>query len=171
MAGPQRVLLVGMMGAGKSVVGRPLAARLGWDCLDNDDLVLRARGRSLDDLLEAEGEDGLRAAETDALGVALITPPPLVAGVAGGVVLDAGNRARLAAEPGVVWLRATVATLVRRIGHDPHRPWLRPDPEARLREMVAAREPLYAEVAHLVVDVDARAPEDVAAEIVSALDL
>ncbi|MGH8869421.1 MAG: shikimate kinase [Actinomycetes bacterium] len=164
-----RVLLVGMMGAGKSTVGRALSAATAWPYVDNDECVVAATGREAPDILDADGEPALRRAESAALMHALGIPPPVVAGVAGGVVLDAGDRARLAAGGFVVWLRARVETLVRRVGSGSGRAWLRPDPEAALRRFSEARASLYAEAATLVVDVDDASPEDIAAQIVDAL--
>ena len=165
-----RVLLVGMMGAGKTTVGRALATATGWPYLDNDELVRRASGRSAPELLAAEGETALRAAESSALTEVLGMPPPLVAGVATGVVLDAADRERLTtADATVVWLRATVETLAARVGEGAGRAWLQPDPQTALRQLAAVREPLLAEIADVVVDVDSAAPEDVAATILSAL--
>ena len=170
MTPPARVLLVGMMGAGKSTVGRTLAAATGWPYLDNDELVRRACGRSAPEVLAADGEPALRAAESAALAEALRLPPPLVAGVATGVVLDPADRARLRDADGlVVWLRARIATLADRVGAGTGRSWLQPDPEAALRRLAEVREPLLAEVADLVVDVDELTPEEVASRVVSAL--
>ena len=170
MTDPARLLLVGMMGAGKTTVGRALATATGWPYVDNDELVRRARGRSAPEVLVAEGEPALRAAESEALAEALRLPPPIVAGVAAGVVLDAADRKRLRDVDGiVVWLRASVETLASRVGAGAGRAWLQPEPAAALRRLATVREPLLAEVAHVVVDVDSAAPEDVAVEILSAL--
>jgi shikimate kinase len=166
---PARVLLMGMMGAGKSTVGRALADRTGWPYLDNDELVVQATGREAPEILDSDGEPALRRAESAALTYALGMAPPVVAGVAGGVVLDSVDRGRLAQGGVVVWLRATVDTLVGRVGSGKGRAWLQPDPRAALARFAEQREPLYAEAAHLVVDVDDLAPAAIAREIVQAL--
>lgn len=166
---PARVLLIGMMGAGKSTVGRELAARTGWPYLDNDDLVHRARGLTAPEVLARDGVEELRAAEADALTLALGMPAPVVAGVAGGVVLDAALRARLVGAGVVVWLRARPQTLAVRVGRGEGRPWLEGDPVAALRRLAAERDPLYAEVATLVVDVDGVSASTVAARVLAAL--
>jgi shikimate kinase len=154
-------------------VGRELAARTGWPYRDNDELLQRAVGESAPDLLRDRGEAALRAAESQALTVALTDPPPLVAGIAGGVVLDPGDRARLvgvAAGGGLVaWLRASVETLVRRVGPGEGRAWLAPDPEAALRRMAGQRDAFYAEVAGLTVDVDDLDAAAAAQQILAAL--
>lgn len=164
-----RVLLVGMMATGKTSVGRVICARTGWPYVDNDELLLRAAGLTARELLARDGEPALRAAESAVLTALLELPEPLVAGVPGGVVLDPADRARLRAGGHVVWLRATVPTLVARVGASSDRPWLGDDPAATLARLAEARAPLYAEVATQVVDVDGRTPDDLATAIVAAV--
>ena len=162
----RQILLVGMMGTGKTTVGRALSARTGWPYLDNDELLQRACGRTAPELLAAEGEPALRAAESAALTLVLGLPGPLISGVAGGVVLDPADRARLVASSAtVIWLRATVATLARRVGSGEGRSWLGDDPADALTRLAATRDPLYAEVADQVVDVDTGTPDELAAQI------
>jgi shikimate kinase len=165
---PVRILLVGMMGSGKTTVGRALAARLGWPYLDNDELVERATGGTAKELQEA-GARELRAAESAALTEALRLDPPLVAGVPGGVVDAEGDRLRLRRDGFVVWLRASLETLVARLRDDVGRPWLEPDPEAALRRLYAGREAKYAQVATLVLDVDHVTPDQTVERIIAAL--
>src|SRR3954471_23418666 len=100
-----RVLLVGMMGAGKTTVGHAVADRLGWPYYDNDDLLRRAAGVDTPTVLDKRGEAALRRAESAALTVALTAAGPLVAGVAGGVITDPLDRQRLRGGGFVVWLR------------------------------------------------------------------
>jgi shikimate kinase len=163
-----RVLLVGMMGAGKTTVGHALGALLGWPYFDNDALLARAVGKDTRRVQQEDGEAALRRAESAALDVALTEGGPLVAGVAGGVVLDPLDRDRLRTGGFVVWLRAELATLAHRVaGTD--RPWLRGDPVTALAELYAGRAPLYESVASLVVDVDVLPPEVLAVRIAQAL--
>jgi shikimate kinase len=163
-----RVLLVGMMAAGKSTVGRLVADQLGWPYYDNDELLRRAVGVDTRTVLERDGERALRRAESAALTVALTEGGPLVAGVAAGVVTDPLDRDRLRAGGFVVWLRATIDTLVRRArGTD--RPWLGDDPRAALTALYAGRADLYLSVAALVVDVDTLPTEMIAERIITAL--
>ena len=165
-----RVLLLGMMGAGKSTVGRALAVRTGWRYLDNDELVALAYGRPTPEVLAEAGESGLRAVESAALGAALSAPPPVVAGVAGGVVDDDGDLARLREADGlVVWLRADLATLVARVGDGRGRPWLAPDPATALATLYAGRAPRYLEAADLVLDVEGRSPDELAGAVLACL--
>ena len=159
-----------MMGAGKTTVGRALSDRTGWPYLDNDELVHRAYGRPTPEVLAEAGESGLRAVESAALGAALTAEPPLIAGVAAGVIEDEADRERLkTAEAAVVWLRADLTTLAARVGAGEGRPWLAPDPLTALTSLYAGRAERYAEVADLVVDVEGRSPEDLAAEILAVL--
>jgi len=163
------ILLLGMMGAGKTSVGTAIAQVTGWTYLDNDELVEQATGRTPPAILGADGEDALRAAETDALRRALQLRPPAVAGVAGGAVLGPANRDLLRAAPDVVWLRARPDTLIRRVGRGAGRAWLQPDPAAAITRLTAIREPYYAEVADAIVDVDDLSPEEAAAAVLAVV--
>lgn len=169
MTRPDRVLLVGMMGAGKTTVGHALGALLGWPYFDNDALLARAVGKDTRRVQQEDGERALRRGESAALDVALTEGGPLVAGVAGGVVLDPLDRDRLRTGGFVVWLRAEIATLALRVaGTD--RPWLGRDPVAALSALYAGRADLYASVASLTLDVDVLPPELVALRIAASLD-
>ena len=163
-----RVLLVGMMGSGKTTVGRSLATMLGWRYVDNDEQLRVVTGADTRTVQEREGEAALRRAESAALAIALTSAGPLVASVAAGVVLDPLDRARLRGGGFVVWLRARIETLAGRVaGTD--RPWLGDDPGAALSRLYAGRAALYAAVADLVVDVDALPAQLVAERIAAAL--
>lgn len=167
---PTRVLLIGMMGAGKTTIGHVLAAMTGWDYLDNDELLFRATGELTPDLLRDRGERALRDAESAALAMAFELDPPLIAGVAGGVVEAPADMARLRdGSAYVVWLRARIETLAARVGCGEGRPWLQPDPETALRRLHAGREQRYAAAASLIVDVEERRPDEIADEILAGL--
>jgi shikimate kinase len=161
----RRILLVGMMGVGKSTVGRALSEQTGWPYVDNDDLLHADTGMYGAELLERDGVQALRDAEAKVLAEIVERDPPLVAGIAAGVVLRPEDRTRLKEGGFVVWLRARTETLVPRVSADRERAWLQPDPAAALRELAAGRDPLYAEVADLIIDVDEQSTEKVVAEI------
>jgi shikimate kinase len=163
-----RVLLVGMMGAGKTTVGRALADLLGWRYLDNDELLAQVAGADTRTVQERDGETALRRAESAALTLAVTAAGPLVASVAGGVVGNPLDAARLQAGGFVVWLRADLETLADRVaGTD--RPWLGDDPRQALRSLYAGRADLYSSVAALVVDVDTLPADAVARRIAHAV--
>ena len=114
-------------------------------------------------------EQALRRAESAALDVALTEAGPLVAGVAGGIVLDPLDRQRLRTGGFVVWLRAQLSTLALRVaGTD--RPWLGADPLAAVSRLYAGRADLYASVASMIVDVDVLPPDLIALRVVQALN-
>jgi shikimate kinase len=164
-----RVLLVGLVAAGKSAVLEALAGATGWPGLDDELVLERSAGQSVTSLLRSGGTPALRAAEADVLTLTLSMPPPLVASVASGAVLEARDRQRLHGGGHVVWLRASVPTLVRRLTRSVH-PTLPPgDPVPVLRAMARERDPLYAEVAHQVVDMDVLTPVQAARQVVSAV--
>lgn len=149
-----RILLIGMMGAGKSTVGRLLADRLACAYLDSDAQVEAATGRTVVELFEAVGERGFREAESAALAEALSSQGSLVVSVAGGAVLDPANRTMIREAGTVVWLRADPATLAHRLGEGSGRPLLAADPAGELARLDRERRPFYADLADVVVDVD-----------------
>jgi shikimate kinase len=160
-----RVLLVGLMGSGKTSVGRELAALTGWPYVDNDELVQEAAGRTAREILAEAGEMALRVAEADALEAAVGTPPPCICGIAAGTVLGPSSRRLLIDGGVVVWLTADPATLAARAVGAAHRPWLEADAEEWMRETAAERAPLFREVATLTIDTQERTPAEVAAII------
>lgn len=146
-------MLVGLMGSGKTSVGRLVAQRLGRRFLDSDAQVEAQAGRTVRAIFESDGEAAFRTLEADALAEALATPEPVVVAAAGGVVLDADNRRRLREQATVVWLRAEPAVLATRVRTGEHRPLLADDGLGVLQRMDESRAALYAEVADHVVDV------------------
>lgn len=164
-----KVLLVGMMGVGKSTVGHALAQRLGCAYFDSDEQVLARTGRTVPELFAERGEAAFRAEEKQALAEAATGAAPAVVSVAGGAVLDPENRAVIEAAGTVVWLRADVATLARHVGDGAGRPLLGDDPPAALARLYEQRRPLYAGLADIVVDVDDVTPDQAVDRIVEAL--
>jgi shikimate kinase len=165
-----KLLLVGMMGSGKSSVGAALSTKLGWPYLDNDVLLERTAGASARALLDNQGEVALRQAESQVLTLLLGMPGPVIGSVAAGVVLDEKDRLRLVQSPAhVVWLRASPQALVRRVNGS-GRPWLGEDPAAVLRRLGAERNGFFAEVADQVVDVDVIPVGAIAKAIIETLE-
>lgn len=170
-ASAHRVLLLGMMGSGKSSVGEALSRRTGWPFVDNDALVERATGQTARELLAREGEAAMRAAETAALETALGLPAPVVAATAAGTILDRDNRRRLADSGAlVVWLHAPAEVLAARAVGAEHRPWLDSDPVGWFRTALAERETLYRATADLEVDTARLSPAACADRILAALE-
>jgi shikimate kinase len=165
-----RIILVGMMGAGKTTVGGALAACLGWDHLDSDEQVMARTGRTVPELFAERGEAAFRAEEALALAEALSGDHPVVVSAAGGVVLSAENRGLLARSGSVVWLRADPQLLVQRVGQGRGRPLLDEDPASRLVDLYEVRRPLYESVAEVTVDVDGLTPAEVVDRILAAGD-
>jgi shikimate kinase len=157
-----RLILVGMMGAGKTTVGQLLAERLGWAYLDSDAQVMADTGRTVPELFAESGEAGYRAHESRVLAVALSGGDPVVVSAAGGVVLSESNRQLLARSGTVVWLRADPGVLAGRVGDGAGRPLLEGDPAAALVELERVRRPLYESVAAVTIDVDRLTPGGVA---------
>jgi shikimate kinase len=164
-----RVILVGMMGSGKTTVGRLLSERTGWPYHDNDELLDRLFGATPRQVLAESGEEWLRASESSALALGLESEAPCIIAAAAGTILDEPNR-RLLDDAGIVaWLRATPLALNERAFGAEHRPWLDTGGEAWVRSSMAERDPLYASVADLIVDTDGREADEIAKEILAHL--
>jgi shikimate kinase len=160
--------LVGMMGAGKSAVGRPLAQALGYRFLDADTALEETAGRSIPDIFAEAGEEGFRALESAVLNE-LARWHSLVVATGGGVVTRPENWGHLR-QGVVIWLDAPETLLLERLQSDPTpRPLLAdPDPAGRLQELLAVRRPLYAQ-ADLHVMQQGETPEVLAGRVLEAL--
>jgi shikimate kinase len=167
---PCRVILVGMMGSGKTTVGMLLSEATGWPYVDNDELVRRYSGTTAREVLAEGGEERLREVESAALALGLDLAPPVIVGVAAGTVLDPRNRSRMDAAGIVVWLRAAAQTLVSRAGDAAHRPFIDRGGAAWMAETAAEREPLYAAVADVTIDTGTSTPDESAHAIRSYLE-
>jgi shikimate kinase len=149
---PANVFLVGMMGAGKTSVGKLLSRRLRKVFCDSDQVIEERTGVRIPVIFELEGEPGFRARETAVLEE-LTARTDLVLATGGGAVLTPRNRQILRERGTVVYLRASVNELWNRTRHDRNRPLLQTaDPYARLNELHSLRDPLYREVAHIIMD-------------------
>ncbi|HEV7334964.1 MULTISPECIES: shikimate kinase [Bosea] len=153
--GQRSVVLVGMMGSGKSSVGKRLGARLGLPFVDADTEIETAAGMSIPDIFAQRGETEFRDGERRVIARILTTRSPLVLATGGGAYMNADTRARIA-ELGIsVWLKADVDVLMRRVRKRSNRPLLRTaDPEGTMRRLLAEREPVYSQADITVISSD-----------------
>jgi shikimate kinase len=163
------VVLVGMMGAGKTAVGTALARQLGVPFTDSDEEIVKAAQRSIAEIFSRDGEPFFRARESEVLA-RLVGGAPCILSTGGGAFLSEGNRKIIAANAVSVWLRADLELLWQRVRHKSSRPLLRTsNPRETLRELNEARAPIYA-LADLTVDSAADISVDaMAARVISAL--
>ena len=164
------IFLVGMMGAGKTTVGKILARRLKRRFVDSDHEIERRCGVRIPVIFDIEGEEGFRGREEQAIAeVARLDGVVLATG--GGAVLSAENRRRLASHGTTIYLHARPEDLHRRLRHDKNRPLLdTPDPLQRLRDLYAVRDPLYRQVADIVVETGTQSVQALARELLSKIE-
>ncbi len=165
----RRIVIVGMMAVGKTTVGTALASRLGWRYWDNDVELERDTGRDVRTLVAQLGVDAAHAEETRVLQQALALGDPVVVAAAGSVVADPAAVALLQRE-WVVWLRASLETIQKRIRAGAHRPFLDAHLTLTLQQLDAARRGTYQRLAATVVDVDALTVDQCVAQILAARD-
>jgi len=163
------IFLVGMMGAGKTTLGRALARRLGREFVDCDRELVERTGVPVATIFEIEGEEGFRRRESGVLQE-LCARDRCVIATGGGVVLTEANRDLMRTSGTVVYLKARLESLWERTRHDSTRPLLAtPDPRARLAELLAEREPLYRQTAHVVVETGQQSPATAVGRVLAAL--
>ncbi|WP_171228605.1 shikimate kinase [Ruegeria sp. HKCCA4008] len=163
------VVLVGMMGAGKTAVGRALAARLGVPFLDSDAEIESAANMTIPEIFERDGEPFFRTKESQVIG-RLLDEQKGILSTGGGAFLQPENRRIIAEKGAAVWLRADLNVLWNRVRHKDTRPLLRTDdPYATLKSLYEARVPVYAQ-ADLTVDSDGETSiENMVGRVVDAL--
>lgn len=151
---PENIVLIGIMGCGKSTVGRELQVRLGYPLVDMDQEIERTAGKPIGAIFAEEGEGHFRDMETRLLReLSAAGDPRRIVSTGGGVVGREENRRLLRSLGYVVWLDAPLSVILERTGKTRHRPLLQTaDPEAKLRELLGKRSPLYQETAHLKLD-------------------
>ena len=160
------VVMVGMMGAGKTAVGTALARLLGVPFLDSDEEIVRAADRSISEIFERDGEPFFRARETEVLA-RLLRASPSVLSTGGGAFLSDRNRALIDASGVSVWLRVDLDLLWQRVRHKTNRPLLRTaNPRETLRALYEARVPFY-RLADLAVDSAVELPVEAMAQRVA----
>jgi len=169
MKHPKNIFLVGPMGAGKSAVGRFLARTLHLSFVDSDDEIESRTGVDIAFIFEKEGEQGFRKREATVIDD-LSRMDGVVLATGGGAVVDAENRSHLGGRGYVVYLYTTVEQQVTRTQRGRERPLLeKADPRATLAELLANRDPMYREIADLVVETDGRKVKSVANEIIEQI--
>lgn len=163
------IFLIGPMGAGKSAVGRQLARMLRLRFFDSDAEIEARTGVDIPFIFEKEGEEGFRRREREVMAE-LTALEGIVLATGGGAVLDPESRRVLASRGLVVYLEASVEQQLERTRASGHRPLLdTPDPAGRLARLMQEREPVYRELAAMVVNTDGRMVREVALEIRRAL--
>lgn len=163
------VVLIGLMGAGKSTVGRRLAARLGRPFKDADGEIEKAAGCSIEDIFSRRGEAAFRDGERRVIA-RLLEEPPHVLATGGGAFMDPGTRARIVDHGVSVWLRAELDVLVKRIGRRGGRPLLKDgDPRDILKNLMETRGPIFAQ-ADIAVDTGDEPPDVTVDQIMVALE-
>lgn len=165
---PRTVALVGLMGAGKSAIGKRLALRLGLPFVDADDEIERAAGCSISEFFEKYGEQEFRAGERRVIA-RLLDEAPHVLSTGGGAYMDPETRALMRTKALTVWLRADLDVLFERVRKRAHRPLLRQgDPREILGRLMQQRYPIYAE-ADIVVDSTAQPADRTTEQVMDAL--
>jgi len=166
------VVLVGVMGAGKTTIGTLVAEALNLPFRDTDDDIVAATGKPISDIFVDDGEDHFRALERQAVAEALDGFDGVLA-LGGGAVTSEASRALLVAHAHdggtVVWLDVDLPSAAKRVGLSRDRPILGVNPRAMLRQMLETRAPLYAEVSTATVATGGREPDDVVAEVAALL--
>jgi len=168
---PNNVFLVGPMGAGKTTIGRLLAEELHKEFYDSDQMIEERAGADVSWIFDVEGEEGFRDRERKVISE-LTALDNIVLATGGGAILAEQNRKHLRKGGTVVYLMATISQQVERTRRDQKRPLLRntPDPRAKLTELMEKRDPLYREVADVVVMTSRRSPRAVCNEIIEMLE-
>lgn len=159
------------MGAGKTTIGRHLAEILSWPFVDSDHEIELRTGASIPWIFDVEGEEGFRKREEQMIAE-LTNRRHIVLATGGGAVLRQINRQNLHQRGVVVYLETPVSMQLERTAHDKNRPLLQTaDPLTKLAELLKIRDPLYREVAHLIVPTSSGCAKDLAYSIIQALNL
>ncbi|ADZ92929.1 shikimate kinase AroK [Marinomonas mediterranea] len=171
MKNAPNIVLVGPMGAGKTTIGRLLSQTLEREFFDSDRVIEEKAGADIPWIFDKEGEDGFRRRETHVLQEMLEEPEQrVVLATGGGIVMREENRALLRKETMVVYLYASVEQQLHRTSKSNHRPLLKKgNPKETLTNLFKIRDPLYRDVASLIVETDARHPRAVANKVLDAI--
>lgn len=163
------IVMVGLMGAGKSAIGRRLANHLQMPFVDADTEIEVAAGCSIEEIFQRHGEEAFRDGERRVIA-RLLEGPPIVLATGGGAFMDDSTREKIAKSGVSIWLRADLETLVRRTAKRNNRPLLKnDDPAETLKDLMAVRHPIY-ELSDIVVESDDAPPEETVNRVCQALD-
>ncbi|RUO23869.1 shikimate kinase AroK [Aliidiomarina minuta] len=170
MAEKRNIFLVGPMGAGKSTIGRQIARTLHLDFYDSDSEIEKRTGADISWVFELEGEEGFRAREEKVIGE-LTEHMGIVLATGGGSIMSKENRNRLSARGIVVYLKTTIDKQVARTERDKRRPLIAEaeNPREVLETLAESRDPLYEEIADVVVETDEQSAKVVASQIIDQL--
>lgn len=164
------LFLVGPMGAGKTTIGRQLSETLQIPFVDSDHEIERRTGANIPWIFDVEGEEGFRFREESVID-SLTQRDGIVLATGGGAVTREINRRHLRERGTVIYLLTSVDLQMERTARDKNRPLLRTEnPRARLQQLMEARDPLYREVAHIIVSTDGGSAREVTSRILHALD-
>lgn len=170
MRKPGSFFLVGPMGAGKSTIGRQMARALNLKFCDSDREIERRTGADISLIFELEGESGFRKREQEVIE-AISAKPDIVLATGGGAVLDPANRLNLSSRGYVIYLHTSIEQQLQRTSHDRSRPLLQTEnPEQKLRELMAVREPLYREIADWTIETDGCRAREVVQNIIQHIE-
>lgn len=161
------LVLVGLMGAGKTTVGRRLARKLSLPFIDSDAEIEKQAGCTITEIFEREGEEPFRALERTVIQDLLLQGPAVIS-TGGGAFINPDTRKLVLQQSISIWLKADLETLYRRVAHSTHRPLLRENPRKVLKRLIDERYPVYAEAA-ITVDCNVRAHNTVVRRILKAL--
>lgn len=167
----ESIFLVGLMGAGKSTVGRFLADKLHYQFVDSDHVIEEKTGASIPMIFDIEGESGFRVREEQVIDE-WTQKSEIVLATGGGAIMTPENRKHLRSRGFVVYLKSSVEALAQRTRHDRNRPLLQTeDPEGVLKKLIAEREPFYEEVADLVIETEQVSIHRVVRQILDQIEI
>lgn len=167
---PGSFFLIGPMGAGKSTIGRQMARALNLEFYDSDREIERRTGADVSLIFELEGESGFRKREKEVIDN-LSARPGIVLATGGGAILDPDNRHKLSSRGYVIYLHTSVQQQLERTSHDRSRPLLQTEnPEQKLSDLMAIRDPLYREIADWVIETDGCRAREVVQKIIQHIE-
>jgi len=164
----EQIVLIGPPGAGKSTVGRLLAAEIDGEFVDSDELIAKRAGKSISDIFLIDGEPAFRAMEREAVAQALSSGAAVVA-LGGGAILDTASYELLAAHPGVIYLEVSISNAAGRVGFNRERPLLLGNPRQQWIALLEQRRERYEKLAKQRFSTDNKKAKEVVVEIVAAL--